>query len=113
MARIANVDMGDAVSSLTPFENSNGSVFGRDVDDMYVAYSYGKHFPMYVYDYASRSWFGNNTEQYSPTTTRHQRLARPDVADINWVDTDYLTDMVHSGSYAAHCARRCITPDAA
>jgi hypothetical protein len=111
MARIANVDMGDAVSSLTPFENNNGSAFGRDVDDMYVAYSWGTHFPMYVYDYASRSWFGND-DKYSRSTSKHQTYARPDVADISWVDTDYLTDMVRSGSYAAHCARRCITPAA-
>jgi hypothetical protein len=43
---------------------------------LYVVYSYGLHFPMYVYDYAADKWY-ENTDKYSSTTSKQQGQARP------------------------------------
>ena len=40
----------------------------------YVVYSYGKHFPMYIYE--GGAWYAN-CDKYSPSTSRHQSQANP------------------------------------
>ena len=40
----------------------------------YVVYSYGKHFPMYIYE--GGVWYAN-CDKYSPTTSKHQTQAYP------------------------------------
>ena len=40
----------------------------------YVVYSYGKHFPMYIYE--GGHWYAN-IDKYSPSTSRHQSQANP------------------------------------
>ena len=40
----------------------------------YVVYSYGKHFPMYIYE--GGAWYAN-IDKYSPSTSRHQSQANP------------------------------------
>lgn len=40
----------------------------------YVVYSYGKHFPMYIYE--GGEWYAN-IDKYSPSTSRHQSQANP------------------------------------
>ena len=40
----------------------------------YVVYSYGKHFPMYVYKDGN---FYENSDKYSVSTSKHQTQARP------------------------------------
>lgn len=43
---------------------------------LYVVYSYGLHFPMYVFDFATSTWYAN-TDKYSTTTGKHKSQARP------------------------------------
>lgn len=62
---------------------------------VYAVYSYGYHFPMWVYD-ADGGWFGN-LSKYSPTTTRHQTQTYPDTDDIHWLHTDALLRLVKLG----------------
>ena len=40
----------------------------------YVVYSYGRHFPMYIYE--GGHWYAN-IDKYSPSTSRHQSQANP------------------------------------
>lgn len=48
---------------------------GTPVDPCrYVVYSYGKHFPMYIYEQGT--WYAN-CDKYSPSTSRHQSQANP------------------------------------
>jgi hypothetical protein len=56
-----------------PFKN--GNLFGVDKGHCYAVYSYGEHFPLAVFSNAVRKWYINE-DRYSPTTTRHQSLAR-------------------------------------
>lgn len=62
---------------------------------VYAIYSYGYHFPMYVYDPETGSWYGNK-DKYSNTTTRHQSKYRPsEVAE--WFDTTTLQEIIKYG----------------
>ena len=62
---------------------------------VYAIYSYGYHFPMYVYDEVSGQWLGNSSK-YSRTTTSHQSKYRPpEVA--KWFDTGELKAIVDFG----------------
>lgn len=67
-----NRECRDAIDSLAPFKGSN--IFGQWEGDLYVAYSYGRHFPMVVYDRNVRRWF-HNIDKYSLSTSRHQMYA--------------------------------------
>ena len=100
--------MQEHATTHTPFKNSNNSVFTKDTHDLYVVYSYGEHFPMYVFDKFVRLWFGNS-DKYSPTTSRHQTMTRPDSDDINMLNTEELNALVRLGGYREFCADRCVT----
>lgn len=70
----------------------------RDFEELcrvYVIYSYGSHFPMYVYDELSQQWLGNS-DKYSRTTSTHQSKYRPSEV-AKWFDTTTLRDIVGLG----------------
>lgn len=63
--------------------------------DTYTVYSYGKHFPMYVYDFRAEQWYGNN-DKYSVTTSKHQSKCRPpNVAE--WYPTETMKLIARGG----------------
>lgn len=45
-------------------------------DKVYVVYSYGDHFPLYIYSPGADAWFANS-DKFSPTTTQHRYKAHP------------------------------------
>jgi len=61
---------------------------------VYAVYSYGYHFPMWVYDPAG-GWFGN-MDKYSRTTSKHQSQTHPD-EDIHWLPTQALLYIIKVG----------------
>lgn len=63
------------VEKKIPFQNSNGQLFGRwETPLMYVVYSYGPHWPLFVWD--GFDWY-ENEDKYSPTTSKHRTQAHP------------------------------------
>jgi maltose-binding protein MalE len=86
------------------FKTSNGTIYGTHnlLADTYTVYSYGPHFPMYVYDYRMNEWYGNS-DKYSRTTTRHQSVTRPPNVS-HWVDTETLKSLAEVGvvNYLTH-----------
>jgi len=92
------------VDILMPFTYRDGHVFARRWDarcesrraasngQVYVVYSYGGHFPMYVYDEQVQKWFGH-TKKYSKTTSRHQAICQPN-ENIQWVSLDEVIGIV-------------------
>lgn len=98
MERIANSDARGYVASRKPFKGSN--MFAKwEGDSIYVVYSYGTHFPMWVWDDTIRQWFGNH-DKYSRSTTKQQGQSRPVMggADaIRWFDTTSMKELVHRG----------------
>jgi hypothetical protein len=71
--------------------------------EVYVIYSYGFHFPMYVYDETTQQWLGNSSK-YSRTTSSHQSKYRPSVV-AKWFDTTTLEDIVRHG-YVGYITNR-------
>ena len=112
MPKLANNQVRDAVNKRQLFANNNDTLYAEfPSHELYVVYSYGVHYPMYVYDNIARQWFGNETRS-TPTTERHKPIARPD-GDIRWVSTDYLRAMILAGSYVNHAAQRVMRERAA
>ena len=104
-------EMSKLVNGRVPFRG-NSVIASWVSDNLYVVYSYGTHFPMYVYD-ASASvfdergnalgkgvWLGN-TDRYSVTTSKHQSTTRPSTVH-KWLNTEQLKDTIHEGSYTRH-----------
>jgi hypothetical protein len=96
------------ITNLKPFENKNKTLFGRWVDaNTYVVYSYGSHFPIYVWVRQTNRWYANE-DRYSVTTTRHQSYARPySLTDTppTPVSTSFLKSLAIQGFAATAAAR--------
>ena len=109
METINNNQMSEFTTHHKQFTNNTGSVYTTDQvhPDLYIVYSYGEHFPMYVYDDSVGMWF-DNEDRYSPTTAKHQTLARPDTDDMTALPTTALLDLIAVGGYRAYCAERCV-----
>jgi hypothetical protein len=94
MMAITNKEAGISARRRETF--TGGNLFGEKFKDkLYVSYSYGYHFPMYVYDYEAGKWIGNK-DKYSRTTSRHQSLCRPYTVD-HWLDTEEMRLVVQKG----------------
>lgn len=63
------------------FKAGHNTVFGEDLRRWsvpegvktvsYTAYSYGRHYPMFAFDYESETWFETAELPPSRTTSRH------------------------------------------
>ena len=96
--RVNNRDMHIQVTNCNTFENNNDTAWGVHEGNLYIVYSYGSHFPMYIYDYKTEQWYGNG-DKYSSTTSRHQNYARPRNVEITYFDTSMMKAIVNAGGY--------------
>ena len=103
MKRVANHSARPCVQNREAFKANN--IFaewrGDGAEARYIVYSYGKHFPMYIWvpdsqDPAAGRWYGNNAK-YSRTTSKHQSQAHPHAQDIEWRDTDAMVAIANRG----------------
>jgi len=95
MKRVSNSGCGKYVSQRIPFRGSN--LFAEQQDKLYIVYSYGKHFPMYIYDEDVGQWFGNSNK-YSQSTSRQQSQAYPHgVTAIHYMPTDQMVKLSYMG----------------
>lgn len=75
--RTTNRGARKCVQTLMPFRNSNNQLFGKWVNaSTYAVYSYGAHWPLFIWDDRARAWY-ENEEKTSLTTTRHRSYAHP------------------------------------
>ena len=94
-----------------PFKGSNtwGEWIGcSNSKGLYIVYSYGHHFPIYVWDEELGMWFGN-ADKYSRSTTRHQAQLRPRTDRIEYISTVDIRGLASAGSVSAwviHKAQR-------
>lgn len=91
--RVANHSAREYVQRRKPFQGSNcwGEKAGPD---RYVVYSYGTHFPMFVYD--SGKWYGNK-ERYSRSTGRQYSQLHPLADGMTYFDTDDMSFIADHG----------------
>ncbi len=92
--RIANKDARDYVRRGEPFQGSN--LFGEydDSDEgsntPYVVYSYGHHFPMFIY--LGNSWY-ENSDKYSVSTSKQQSQSHPMMETVK-LNTEDMTKLL-------------------
>ena len=57
---------------------SAGNVFALNypVTGYYIVFSYGLHWPLFIYDHKKGQWYGNS-DKYSATTSKHYRELNP------------------------------------
>lgn len=93
--RVANKNASQYVDELKTFQGSN--TFAEEhTDKLYVVYSYGYHFPMYIYDKQAGMWVGNE-ESYSVSTSKHQNQCRPSESVECWLHTNEMKEFIRCG----------------
>lgn len=78
MKKVSNAKASDCVTCREEFNGSN--TFGRWIGGVYVAFSYGEHFPLFVWK--DGEWFCNS-DRYSVTTSKHRSQLHPNTATID------------------------------
>jgi len=113
--RVSNSKARQYVEKLEEFQGSN--TFGKWLDIgngrtesnlLYAVYSYGSHFPMYIWDSTEKKWLGNK-DKYSRSTTRHQSQGRPSGEIHVWLNTDEVKDVVWHGGLVGHIINKATT----
>jgi hypothetical protein len=78
MLKLPNSNVRNAVQRRLEFKNTNGTLFGRwETPNLYVVYSYGEHFPLFLCDGMLNMAWAMNTDKYSVTTSKHFSQAHP------------------------------------
>jgi hypothetical protein len=90
MIRTTNREAGRYVADREVFKAAN--TYSEWENNKYVVYSYGRHFPIYVYDYLRDQWYGNQ-EKYSQTTSCHQSQLHPG-KEIEYLNTKELKRII-------------------
>lgn len=89
--RITNKDARAYVQQRKPFQGNNTS--GTYIDGRYIVYSYGAHWPMFVYD--DGRWFANS-DRYSRTTSKHRVQLHP-LTDCTPLPLSGMRDLAEYG----------------
>jgi len=107
--RIENAQAGRYAAEKKPFLSHNKTLMGDwESGTLYVVHSYGRHFPIYIYDKSVDMWFAN-TNTASSTTSRHKTHAFPSGLphhDITWLGLDDMHKIIRAGSYAGYVGKR-------
>jgi len=74
MPKTANYNCRSYVEKLQPFVASH--MWGEWLNDRYVVFSYGAHWPLFIYEQATDTWYANR-DKYSQSTSRHYSQANP------------------------------------
>jgi hypothetical protein len=65
------------VEDRKPFQTSNGQLFGMWCPSgVYAVFSYGQHWPLFVWEPKTKQWFAN-MDKYGTTTSKHHSKAHP------------------------------------
>jgi len=63
---------------------------------MYVVYSYGTHWPLFVFDTVDRVWY-ENSDKYSTSTSKQRGQAHPHV-DTTKASKSLLNRLIANGA---------------
>ena len=103
--RIANRDSSYFVVRREIFKANH--IFSENHGDnrFYVVYSYGHHFPLWVYDREKSQWY-ENKDKYSVTTSKHKSQSRPQVFSKEFIclDTQTLKNFLYNAEREAKAA---------
>ena len=103
--RVNNNQARQYVERKEPFEASNTFAQWRHTSWLYVVYSYGYHWPMFIYDSQVDLWF-ENTSKYSRTTSKHHSQLRPYNLEYIPMNRDEICALDNAGSFRDYTVRR-------
>lgn len=95
--RISNRQAHGYVDRHQPFIAHN--IFAQWTNDgnRYVVYSYGKHWPMFIWDNQTNRWY-ENASKYSVTTSKHRSQTRPSASvDTTLLHVDDMCKVAYEG----------------
>ena len=69
-----------------------GDVFAVDypATGYYVVFSYGLHWPLFIYDHKNGQWYGNIDKRSKTTNKHYSRLNPENVLPLSWAETRRL-----------------------
>lgn len=97
--KIANGKCRDYVRNHKEFNGNN--LFARvhyvslTDESLYVVCSYGAHYPLFIYHYATDTWF-ENEDRYSVTTSKHRSQAHP-LVPTKKASTNFMKTLISQG----------------
>jgi hypothetical protein len=74
--KITNRNARDYVQRCIQFEGSNLFATAHLDKNLYVVYSYGTHWPLFIWSEDAQAWF-ENEERHSVTTSKHRSQSHP------------------------------------
>jgi len=99
--KTSNRNCRELVNRFETFKASH--LFSERSENLYVVYSYGYHFPMWIAVINPVSsvakWYGNK-DKYSVSTSRHASQSRPS-GEIEYLSTDGMKAILFSQREAA------------
>lgn len=107
-------DVYSHIRDLKTFQTRDRPGAGRHVqaewrsDCVYVVYSYGAHYPMFVYDKSIDRWY-ENKDKSSRTTERHKRRFGPGGIH-SYLSTEDLKTIIAQGGFIKAIAERVSAP---
>ena len=77
MPKITNKQARAFVQNLKPFATSRRTLYAEwQTPTLYAVFSYGPHWPLFIYDVEDGTWF-ENEDKYGVTTTQHRNHTHP------------------------------------
>ena len=93
---VPNKNASTYTTNREPFKGSN--TWGEWLTEkLYVVYSYGRHFPLFVWDEDIAMWFAND-DKYSRSTSKHRTQLRPNTDKLECINTQQIRSLVSAGS---------------
>lgn len=71
-----------------------GDLFSCQYGPLYVVYSYGKHYPLFLYNSFTNTWYENMTRYSHTTSARHKYHARPEHVALSAATTASLQILI-------------------
>lgn len=91
MTKTSNAKARQFVQDKKEFTGSN--TFGRWNNGHYVVYSYGLHFPLFVWNAYDHQWY-KNSDKYSVTTSKHSNQLHP-LGAVYELNTNQLNQLIN------------------
>ena len=72
------------------FEAENVFAVDYPTTGYYVVFSYGLHWPLFIYDHKNGQWYGNSDRRSATTNKHYSRLTPGNVLPLSWAETRRL-----------------------
>jgi len=91
------------------FTASKRRMFGRHSHNgLYTVFSWGTHWPLYIYDESVDQWYGCN-EKHTVSTNRHAKVCQPvHNEDIEWRNHSLMVEKFNAGTELNHITQKVI-----